>query len=207
MMTLLRRKWLNFQSNHSNKEHLSFTKIVMVGRLRSSCGAAGALRREEQIRQRLVGPHGERDSPILEHCTDGGRQTCQDQEGAPFWKATGTFPCWRRRWENWGIKRGRAAVTASRRPAPSSKAQHQNPTLFCISFPSAQPLHVRPGGPGSGNPKDPVGLLTSPGSAGVRYLESRGEALSNYRFSISVLGLTLSRLKVTLLTNFFSLAV
>lgn len=33
---------------------------------------------------------------------------------------------------HWGIKRGRAAVTASRRLAPSSKAQHQNPTIFYI---------------------------------------------------------------------------
>lgn len=72
---------------------------------------------------------------------------------------------------HWGIKRGRAAVTASRRLAPSSKAQHQNPTIFYISFLSAQLLHVCPGSPGSGNPKDPVDLLTSPGSAGVKYLE------------------------------------
>lgn len=103
-----------------------------------------------------------------------------------------------------GVKRGRAAATA-----PCSGAQRQNPTAtgLHISFPTARLLPVGPGSPGSGNPKDPVNLGASPGSAGVEYLEWRGEALSNYRFSISALGITLSRLKITLLTNFFPLAL
>lgn len=188
----------------------------MVERLGNSCGAAGTPSCEEQISWRsalmesvtlpsleMVSMEGDRPGRAGRELRSEKLQRLYAVEkmtrkwGQDLW-----LPL-KRVWRGADLLWQQAAGWPA---SPRQRAQHQNPTgtALCIFFPAARLLPV---GPGSGNPRDPVTLWALSGSAGAECLEWRGEALSSYRFSISALGVTLSTFKITLLTNFFPLAL
>lgn len=192
----------------------------MVERLGNSCGTAGAPHQEEQISwtSALVGSVT---LPSLKTASmegDGpgraGTELCSEKlsglscAGNAFYSGEDDEDIGARLLSDSdvGVKKDRPAATAGGWLASQLRTAVSKSHSRCA--PHLLPLcPTAPWQPGQWESQRSCQFGASPGSARVEYLEWRGEAPSNYRFSISALGIPLSRLKITLLTNFFSLAL
>lgn len=163
-LTVSRRKWLNLLSNHGNKEHLWFTKIVVVERLGNSCGAATRAGRSKSVwRLALVGSVS-----LLQWWWE------TDLAGSLVLNSCWGFPVLQRALrqlgQHWWLQQeGQAGCDGQRWPVPRSKGAAAESHGCCaphLLLP-AQLLPACPGSPGNSNPKAPVNLGAS---APVRYL-------------------------------------